>query len=67
MSSRIITIIILALIVLALYFIVLRPPNAAYAPPQVNEPVMCTMDAMQCPDGSYVGRSGPTCEFVCPN
>ena len=27
---------------------------------------MCTMDAMQCPDGSYVGRTGPTCEFVCP-
>ena len=30
------------------------------------EPVACTMDAMQCPDGSYVGRSGPSCEFVCP-
>lgn len=26
----------------------------------------CTMDAMMCPDGSYVGRSGPMCEFVCP-
>ncbi len=21
---------------------------------------------MQCPDGSYVGRTGPDCEFVCP-
>lgn len=30
------------------------------------EEVACTMDAMLCPDGSYVGRSGPTCEFVCP-
>lgn len=30
------------------------------------EPVACTMDAMQCPDGSYVGRSGPNCEFICP-
>jgi hypothetical protein len=28
--------------------------------------VVCTMDAMQCPDGSYVGRSGSNCEFVCP-
>ncbi len=28
--------------------------------------VMCTADAMQCPDGSYVGRTGPNCEFVCP-
>lgn len=26
----------------------------------------CTADAMQCPDGSWVGRSGPNCEFVCP-
>ncbi len=30
------------------------------------QPVACTMDAKQCPDGSYVGRSGPKCEFVCP-
>jgi hypothetical protein len=29
--------------------------------------VACTMDAMQCPDGSYVGRTGPDCQFVCPN
>ena len=29
-------------------------------------PVMCTADAMECPDGSYVGRTGPNCEFVCP-
>lgn len=31
-----------------------------------TEEVFCTADAMQCPDGSYVGRSGPNCEFVCP-
>lgn len=30
-------------------------------------PVACTMDAMMCPDGSYVGRTGSTCEFVCPD
>lgn len=29
-------------------------------------PVACTDDARQCPDGSYVGRTGPKCEFVCP-
>ncbi len=28
--------------------------------------VACTMDAMMCADGSYVGRTGPNCEFVCP-
>lgn len=28
----------------------------------------CTMDAKMCPDGSYVGRSGPRCEFTaCPS
>lgn len=29
--------------------------------------VACTMEARQCPDGSYVGREGPSCEFsACP-
>ena len=35
---------------------------------QVNAPgsdqVACTQDAMQCPDGSYVGRVSPSCEFA---
>jgi hypothetical protein len=31
------------------------------------EQVFCTADAKLCPDGSYVGRSGPKCEFApCP-
>lgn len=30
--------------------------------------VACTMEAKLCPDGSYVGRSGPKCEFTpCPS
>lgn len=29
-----------------------------------GQPVACTMEAKQCPDGSYVGRSGPKCEFT---
>ncbi len=33
---------------------------------QVPEGTMCTMDAMECPNGAVVGRSGPNCEFVCP-
>ncbi len=33
----------------------------------VQPPVACTADAKQCPDGSYVGRVGPSCEFAqCP-
>lgn len=31
-----------------------------------QDAIMCTMDAMQCSDGSWVGRTGPNCEFVCP-
>jgi len=31
-----------------------------------TNPVACTADATQCPDGSYVGRSSPKCEFICP-
>jgi len=31
------------------------------------EPVACTMDAKLCPDGSYVGRVPPKCDFApCP-
>lgn len=31
------------------------------------EPIACTMEAKMCPDGSYVGRTGPLCEFApCP-
>jgi PKD repeat protein len=28
--------------------------------------VACTADAQLCPDGSYVGRTGANCQFVCP-
>lgn len=36
--------------------------------PASTEPVMCTMEAKLCADGSYVGRTGPKCEFApCPS
>lgn len=32
-----------------------------------EQPVRCTMEARLCPDGSAVGRSGPSCTFApCP-
>lgn len=32
-----------------------------------EEPVACTMEAKECPDGSYVGRVPPECDFApCP-
>lgn len=43
---------------------------AAYGPAARRPspgPVACTMEAKLCPDGSYVGRGGPNCEFApCP-
>lgn len=30
----------------------------------VPKPVACTLEAKQCPDGSYVSRTGPNCEFA---
>ncbi|HEU5114542.1 MAG TPA: hypothetical protein VFT82_02125 [Candidatus Paceibacterota bacterium] len=42
------------------YYITTRPSNT---PNQIA----CTMDAKLCPDGSYVGRIGPNCDFAqCP-
>lgn len=33
----------------------------------VSGGTVCTLDAKECPDGSYVGRVGPSCEFAaCP-
>ena len=32
-----------------------------------SEGFMCTMEAKICPDGTYVGRVGPNCDFqACP-
>jgi len=33
-----------------------------------TQSVACTQEAKECPDGSYVGRTGPHCEFAaCPS
>jgi len=32
-----------------------------------NQYTACTADAMQCPNGEWVGRTGSNCEFVCPS
>lgn len=43
--------------------------DQVYKTPKVSQPPekACTMEAKLCLDGSYVGRSGPNCEFAkCP-
>ncbi|MBP6924461.1 MAG: hypothetical protein KBB78_02745 [Candidatus Pacebacteria bacterium] len=73
MSNRILYIIIgFALLFGVIASVVNRLTPIVEAPVQeismatTTEEIACTLDAMQCPDGSYVGRSGPNCEFVCP-
>jgi len=44
---------------------IIRP--SVEIPVESGETIACTMDAKMCPDGSYVGRQGPSCEFTaCP-
>ncbi len=63
MKSIWITILVLAVVCVATYFLMREDNNLA----DQNENVYCTLDAMQCPDGSYVGRVPPSCEFEeCP-
>lgn len=43
------------------------PQSEIVAPTFEPEGTICTLDAMICPDGSAVGRTGPNCEFEeCP-
>lgn len=43
-------------------------PDIPEVPPPPPGPIACTADAKQCPDGSYVGRVPPSCEFApCPS
>lgn len=57
---------IIALLILLGAFVAINYDKKQVVAPVPNT-VACTMDAMQCPDGSYVGRTGPDCQFVCPN
>lgn len=47
----------------------LMPESENMCPPSPKPTgqTACTQEAKQCPDGSYVGRTGPNCEFsACP-
>lgn len=41
-----------------------RAPELPTSPPPYG--YYCPQDAYQCPDGTWVGRTGLNCEFVCP-
>lgn len=50
----------------AVWTTTLVKPEEIPANPETPQGTICTMDAMQCGDGSWVGRTGPDCQFVCP-
>lgn len=68
MNNRIfILIFVVAVFILGGVLYINNPEPTEYVNPNEEKPVACTTDAKLCPDGSYVGRSGPNCEFdVCP-
>ncbi len=41
-------------------------PDRSVSSPPIEEVTICTQEATQCSDGSWVPRSGPNCEFKCP-
>jgi len=55
-----------AILAVAVYIGVLFGAPLPFMPAPHETGVACTTDAMQCPDGSWVGRTGPNCQFVCP-
>lgn len=54
-------------IIAAIAHLYISKQDVVETPLPENGVVACTMDAMLCPDGSYVGRTGPKCQFVCPS
>lgn len=49
-----------------LYRYTLEQPGSVPEGPAGGQ-IACTLDAMICPDGKAVGRTGPNCEFAaCP-
>lgn len=62
----IISFIIIVFVVGGLFYIY-NPEPVEFSNPEEKNQVVCTMEARLCPDGSYVGRVPPNCEFKdCP-
>lgn len=68
MKTALITLLILILAALGYMFYTKDSGTTGIVPSRNGDDgAVCTMEAKQCPDGSYVGRSGPNCEFAeCP-
>ena len=48
-------------------YLSIQQPKQKISPKQAPQAIACTQEAKACPDGSYVSRTGPNCEFsICP-
>ena len=66
--KKLLWVVVIVAIALGVYFILPKIFNKNDVIKGGNGGVACTMEAKLCPDGSYVGRSGPKCEFAkCPD
>lgn len=66
----VIVILVAAVVGLAAYMFTINRPMPVEPDGGIGDGAgpICTMEAKQCPDGSYVGRQGPNCEFApCPS
>lgn len=58
---------ILGSVIVLMFFVGLFFAIKGYRAWLEDKQVYCTQEAKLCPDGSYVGRTGPNCEFAkCP-
>ncbi len=66
-KTIIIVCILIALVATGYIFYPKKPTVNPIVPGRNDDSTFCTADAKECPDGSYVGRQGPNCEFAeCP-
>jgi hypothetical protein len=58
---------VVAVFVVGILLYIYNPDGVEYKNPNEPKPAFCTADAKLCPDGSYVGRIAPSCDFApCP-
>jgi hypothetical protein len=68
MKTKIITILVIAILFIVGYMYYQKDPAVSPVVPGRNDDsTFCTADVKECSDGSYVSRSGPDCQFAeCP-
>jgi hypothetical protein len=67
MNNKFVLVFIILVFIFGGLLYIYNPEPINYKNPDEHELTACSMEAKLCPDGSYVGRSGPKCEFSpCP-